>query len=375
MNSSSQRVLLAVLAIVLGGGTLLVLFNTMFWSPYREARSKLTALSDEVDVEQRKQQQANFDKIAVAKWVKLSLPNSFDRASAEYGKMLKPLLRDCGLTVEDFKGPPPQEQTSLTTQKKAKHIVLTYQVRAKGTIESLTKTLEALQRMPLAHRVNTLVVDRIDPKDKTGKLGVNMTIEALIVAGTNNQPKMTPSDLAGAAPTKRLYGEVALRNPFVGYVPPPPPPPPPTVVKKEDPVPVEPEPTGPDPKEFIRLDTITIGDGEGISPEAFLINMAQRTPPLRLRSAPMSGYDTFRIMDEDRTKTLLKAKVLKIDSRDVYFQVGEEVFAIHFNQTLADALRRPLSDAQLERLDLTSLVDPEFGKAEKKGKTSSKKGR
>ena len=41
-------------------------------------------------------------------------------------------------------------------------------------------------------------------------------------------------------------------------------------------------------------------DAKTASPEAFLFNTLHRTPPLRLRSNPMSGYDTFRIMDEDR---------------------------------------------------------------------------
>lgn len=370
MNNSSGRILIAVLAIAVGGGAVFYLGNKIFWSPYSEAQAKLAALNDEVDKRERTQHDPfKRDKKSVEKWKTLSLPKDPTKAASEFDKMLRPLLRDAGLVVDDFQGPPPQENAGSSTQKKPKHVVLPFQVRAKGSLESLAKALDALQRMPVAHRVKTLVVDRVDAKDRTGRVGVQMTIEALIVAGTENKLKL---DKPSPPVTNRTYTEVALRNPFLGAQPPPPPPP--VAVKKDPPPPpvevVEEPPAGPDPREFIRIDTIV-----PTSNEAFLRNMLYKAPPLRLRSTPMSGYDTFRITNEDRSRVFVKGKVLRIDARDIFFQVAEDVYRFHFGQTLAEAMIRPLNDAQLEEFQLTALVDADFAKQdadEKKAKASTK---
>lgn len=366
MTSSMGRILVAVLAVVGGGGAVFFVVNNVFVRPYREATLRRDDLEDEVGKRELQQRAFEIDRAGVAKWSKLSLPSDPNRAAADYGKMLKPLLRDCGLTVDDFQGPSPQETSAGGVQKKPRHVVLPFQIRAKGTMESLAKTLEALQRIPVMHRVKTLVVDRLDARDSAGKLGIQMTIEAMIVAGANNTPKLAGLEALGPAVTNRSYQDLALRNPFVGALPPPPPPPPPA---KKDPPPEvveEPPPSGPDVLEFIRIDTIVPS-----SNEAFLRNTLYKSAPLRLRSTPMSGYDTFRITSEDRSRVLLCGKVLRIDPRDVYFQVGEDVYAIHFGQTLADALNRPLPRSQLDALELTSLIDSEFAKETadaKKGK-------
>ena len=367
MNSSSSRVLTAVLIMVLGGGGALFLGHRIFWKPYRDAQDRLADIENEVDLKDRQRRTFDADQQSVAKWKKLSLPNDPNRAAAEYAKMLKPALRDSGLVVDDFQGPPPQDFSGSSTQKKAKHTVLPFQVRAKGTVESLAKALDALQRLPVMHRVKTMVVDRLDAKDKTGRIGVQMTIEAMIVSGANN--KLNPETVLPAS-TNRAYADVGQRNPFLGLIPPPPPPPPP----KKDPPPaevvVEEPPPGRDIREFVSIDTIT-----PTSNEAFLRITAYKAPPVRLRSTPMSGYDTFRITNEDRSRVFVKGKVLRIDARDIYFQVAEDVYRFHFGQTLAEAMVRPLNVSQMEELELTSLFDMDFAKQDaedKKGKAAAK---
>lgn len=368
MNDSSKRVMIATLVLVAGLGGGLFLLNQFFYAPYMKVQNQLADLEDEVGKKETQQRAFQLDKAAMAKWSSLSLPKDPNRAASEYGKMLKPLLRDAGLSLEDFQGQPPQDMLGGDKQKKSKHVVLPFQVRAKGTVDSLAKALEALERVPVMHRVKSMVVDRLDAKDKTGRVGVQMTIEAVIVANTNTQPKL---DKLLPSTTNRTYSEVALRNPFLGAVPPPPPPPkkkdpPPEVVVEPEP---EPEPTGPDPREFIRIDTIV-----PTSNEAFLRNSLFKSPPLRIRSTPMSGYDTFRIMNEDRSRVMLKGKVLRIDSRDIFFQVGEDVYRFHFGQTLAEAMARRLNDAQLEELELTELVDMDFAKQDAEEKKAKAKG-
>lgn len=374
MNDSSKRVLGLALAVAAGLGAILFLGERIFWRPYQEARNRLSNLERDVDQKDRELRTLNLEKLNMAKWNKLSLSANPGRAAAEYGSMLKPLLRECGLTVDDFQGPPPQDAFNVGSQKKAKHIVLPFQVRAKGTVASLAQTLEALQRMPVMHRVKTMVVDRVDAKDRAGKLNIQMTIEAMIVSGANNQPKFSLENLAPAA-TTRMYNEVAMRNPFVGALPAPPPPPPEKVIVKEE---EPPPPSGPDPRLFIRLDTIVTSDNE-----AFLRNLLtdmKETRPMKLRATPNAqGFDVFRIMDEGGSRVVVKGKVLRIDARDVYFQVGDKVYAFQIGQTMAEAMTRPLTTSELNSMELTSLIDADFAKeggdANRSTKSPSRKSR
>lgn len=394
--NSRERMLMMVLGGILGIGALLYFGNKFALQPHRELTSRMTYLEEELDKKERQRRQYLKDKADSQKWHKLSLPANPDRAAAEYAQVLKPLLRDAGLTVDDFRGPPPQEAKLTGNQKKAQHMTLPFQVRAKGTMTSLVAALDALQRMPVMHRVRSILVDRVDQKDKSGKLNVQMTIEAMIVAGTNNHPSYLPAPppriseaekvasaigyptmlvdaaystaqppvrVAEGSKVERNFDDITLRNPFLGLVPP---------VKKEPP-PVEVVDEGPDVREFIRIDTI-----EPTAKQAFLQNRLYKVNDVRIKSVAGSGFDVFRIMNEDRSKVVVKGKVLRIDPRDVYFQVGEDVYSFHFSQTMAEAMKRPLSEDDLERLELTSLVDADFAKEEaegneaKKGKTDNR---
>jgi hypothetical protein len=352
--------LVIILVSVLGIVVLGVATNKFILGPHREANNKITQLNTEIEKKENDLKMYRIEKQRLSKWNKLSLPNNIDVASAEYAQMLKPLLRKAGLTVDDFQGPPPQDVRGQVNQKKPQHTILPFTVRAKGTLESLTKAAETLRRIPVMHRVQKVTIDRIDAKDKTGKLSIQMVIEGMIVYGANNTPSYKPSSdtrelLAKLAPSNRNFDDMPLRNPFLGYVPPPPAP------KVEAPIEV---PSGPDVREYIRIDSII-----PTTQEAFLYNRYEGTS-LRLRSKARSGYDVFRIMDE-RDKPVLKGKVLRIDPRDVYFQVADDVYVFHFGQTLAEAMRRPIDDDELARLDLK--LDADFAKEETKEKTTAKK--
>jgi hypothetical protein len=388
--NNRERTLMMFLGGILGVGALLYLGNKFAVQPHRELTSRMTYLEDELDKKERQRRQYLKDKSDSQKWYKLSLPANPDRAAAEYAQVLKPLLRDAGLTVDDFRGPPPQETKLTGNQKKAQHMTLPFQVRAKGNVTSLVAALDALQRMPVMHRVRSILVDRADQKDKTGKLGIQMTIEAMIVSGANNQPSYLPAPPPRVAEAERVasalgyptglmeaiystarppvrvaegskvdrnFDDIPLRNPFLGLVPQPKKEPPPAVVEDD----------GPDVREFIRIDTI-----EPTVKQAFLQNRLYKSNDVRIKSVPGSGFDVFRIMNEDRSKVVVKGKVLRIDPRDVYFQVGEDVYSFHFSQTLAEAMKRPLSEDDLERLELTSLVDADFAKEESEGDEAKK---
>lgn len=363
MSNSSKRIVMAACGVFA-----VVMIFYWFGKPYLIDRyfittTKLRGLEEEVDKKDREIEAFKMKRLALADtFNKLSLPSPPDSAAAQYSQMLKPLLQECNLQVDNFKPPETFRPTLTIGGKKApRHVILPFDVRAKGTLPQLAQALELLQRLPVAHRVKTLEIDRIDSRSERdkGTLAIHMVIEAMVVADANSKKPLPKIDLENLKKieTTRLYSsEMSARNPFVGAVPPPKVE---VVVEKKDPPPVVNK--GPDPRDYILIDTITY-----TSQEANLRNKLFNTK-LRLQTSSKQGYNTFRITSEDGEHTWVKAKVLKIDPRDVYFQVGADVYGFHFGQSMADAMSHPLTETEINELSLTSLIDPTFAGAEKKG--------
>jgi hypothetical protein len=58
----------------------------------------------------------------------------------------------------------------------------------------------------------------------------------------------------------------------------------------------------------------------------------------RLRTTP--GFEDFVIPGE---KGDLRAKVVRIEARDVIFKVGDKYYSLHVDQTIEDAMKHPLT--------------------------------
>ena len=229
MNNNSPSVMTVVVGTLAFLGVAYVGYSFIY-APYRTNTLKIAALRADNDGKEAATRKFEFEQQRLAeKWNKLSLPKTVEMAAADYGGMFKPLITKAGLTVDDFKVTlPPEVRAAGAMKKTAQHQILTFTVRAKGTLKALTKATEQLRQVPLMDRVKQVVIDRADPKDKTGKLNIQMTIEAMIVAGTDNHPTWKPSaankDLLKDTLSDRNLSDLPLRDPFVGKVPPPPPP-------------------------------------------------------------------------------------------------------------------------------------------------------
>ena len=96
------------------------------------------------------------------------------------------------------------------------------------------------------------------------------------------------------------------------------------------------------------------GNNSGNAEQAWLrhdgVNIKWKDPDKKL-----SAGNTFEVMDEDRKKTLVKATVLRIEQQDFFFQVDEDIYAIHVGDSLAKALKRPLSSDDIDKYDLRKL--------------------
>jgi len=245
--------------------------------------------------------------------------------------------------------------------KKASHLVLTFLVRAQGNWAALAKLLERFQRTPLLHRLKSWNVEQAPgDKDKSGKkLVVNLTVEALVVNRSDKRPdnlwgidtRMVGVDallalqgrpagwamlLRGQAlllppmPDRR-YADLARVNPFVGGRLPE------EKEKKRDTRP-------PDNRSNVHL-ALTDHAGQ----KAILLAASKYKGESAIKLTTTAGHNEFEVWDG---KGLLKARVLRVDPRDVYVQVGKAIYAFHVGQNLAEAMQRPLAPGELARLGL-----------------------
>ncbi len=388
MSQRDQKTVLTLVLGLVGVGVLAVFLQSWLLGPLAEYDRQISSLEDDVETKDRQILDIKLGKKLVDAARLRSLPASRVKASSEYDRYLVTLLQSSGLTEVGVTGPPAEGKAkavaaataTANAPKKAAHTVLTYQIRAKGGMANIISALENIQRTPVVHRIKGLTIGRQDSSGKesnNGKLIVQLTLEAMIVAGTKleHEPSLKADasyqqagGLAAVSGNSRHYDDIALKNIFTGPVPalagPPAAPDLTMLTSEEEAIP-----------EHVRLVST-----EPTSQEAFLRTLIFQMPETRIRSKAGSGYDTFRIMNEERTKVLVKARVLRIDQRDVYFQVRDDVFNIHIGQTIADAMRRPLSDAELDRLQLRDLVqqydpkdDPAKTNASKKTGNNSKK--
>src|SRR5262249_2634298 len=89
--------------------------------------------------------------------------------------------------------------------------------------------------------------------------------------------------------------------------------------------------------------------------EAFLYDRL-RNKSIRLRDS--AGFDDFVIADS-KDVTLVKGKVVKISAREVIFKADDKYYAVTFDQTLKEAVKKTLPTDRVK--ELTAELDPPRG--------------
>ena len=401
MNPREKNLLAALIAVVSLG---VVALATWMWFvvPLRDYNRKIVVMQAENNKTQAQIDEFNAGRKKLALARIKSLPAS-DEAGSEYMNYLHTVLPENGLKVDEMtRSQNPVEVkpvSSIPGIKKVGHQMLTFQVKARGTMAQLVSALEAMQKTPYEHRIKSLIIDRAEtqPKDANTKLVVNMIIETLLVAKTESKPGIPPGvDVKGifldsltaqlggppglgqvvatlilnqatpASTGDRQYADIAKRNIFVGAMPKPP-----AEKKKKDVAVVEapqPQPPGPMLK-FIRLVGV-----EPTAQEAHFLNLFYRKDERKISAKENSGYNTFLIAADDLSYTFFLGKVLRVDHRDVFFQVKDKVYKWHVGDTLEYAFENYLTLDYLDAIDL----EPDFAWAKKeleneKVKESTKK--
>lgn len=350
-----------------GGAVLLGFFSLrLFWLPLQQSNRTLLVKQDEYDREERDYLLLRKERKRLEAYRLRGLPHNLEKGGTDYARYFQDMLRECGLTVEDFQGPngldARNQSSPRDTKKKPGHTVLSFLVRATGQWGGLVKLLEKFQRTPLLHRLKSWSVEQaVSSKESApGKLVMNMTIETLVV-GHNKQraddlwgvdPRCVALDgllalrrqpagwalllrgqalLAPEMPP-RGYAVLARVNPFAGGL-----------SMGERPGEVPRDKNAPD----ARPTTYLVLTDHAAQQAILLAEMKERYSSIHLGAA--GAHDTFEIWDG---RQQMKGKVLRVAPRDVYFRVGGEVYGMHVGQNLADAMYRPLSPRELRELGL-----------------------
>jgi len=408
--------------LLIGGlvGTLLLAFlgYRMFLAPLAELNKEYDKASDEAEAKEKEWKAFNREKKKLEYIRLLGLPLSAEEGVTKYELYLRTIFEDTGLPRKavDITVPKDAEMRAQQAPKKGQpsHIVRTFQVKARISWPRLLQFLAKFRETPLLHRIKTFTIERPSGTVEEATLNVSMAIETLTVAAPGQKtapgrydPQARPDNLWGVdvrvvaldalaslahapagwamvlraqallvpeTPAGRHYADLNQRNPFFGpgfaadgkKIP--------DTVKK----PVEKDPSKTAPGETINVlkylkFELFSGEqqNESVKREVSLRNYLRPLAAGKDAWVTLTGSSNFEIFDEEGQKPVLKGKVLRIDQRDVYFQVGESIYCIQLEQTLREAMwddanrkSKALSRARLEELGLLKVVEP----VEKDGK-------
>jgi hypothetical protein len=406
MTQRERRLAIFLGAVVLLGG--LFLAYQLILRPLSEYTTTIASLDEEVENARVQQAKIMKDKPQLETWRLMSLPidpahpGDVRLARGEYGQFLTNLLERHRFAEVNLTPMAIMRSTSTQAGKKPMFIPVDFNLRAKVSLQNLVQMLEEFQRTPLMHKIKNLTIDRPENAPAARRRGgdalaVEMTIEALVVSGAERRPTnllgvdhrllaldaltalghgpaaiaLVPSVLSPTGPVGakildrqaqsalargspapkyedlvvRNYRDIARKNIFQGA---------PAPERLEN---LFGSAEDIEVTRFTFLTDITVSDWKS---EAFYYI---RTNNRKTRLRVSAGFNTFRITD-DRDDVVVSGKVVKIDTRDIYFQVGESFYGIHVGQNFADAMRRRLPESEVRSLGLVSSP----GKTENAGK-------
>jgi hypothetical protein len=406
MNPRELRLLIILGVIVLFGGGGIGVYQ-WFYKPFMEYGATIARL-DKANREKRELKEETYKEIQNLERLRvMSLSPNAEIAESEYESYLLSTLRDkCKLEFDKRQGVISEVKgagSGAPGAVKPGHKILSYDIRIPKTdLRNVVHALKLIQHTPLVQRIKSLTIERVDTtaKNTTDKVKVQMTLESLIISRAETRlggPLAIDQRLIALetmavlergpvglgllpwyfGPTGpfvhqyaslenpyREYGHISLRNIFVGPVPAP------RTVEKD---------WTPPKANFNILEYVRLDHTDPVSKEAFFRNMVFPIRPIRVK--PYAGFEKVNVKDEFNTEDVLRFKVLRIDQRDVYFQVRDEIYRIHIGQSLADAMGswdypRLLSEAQIEAYGLGPLFDVKYAadeEAQRSKESSAKK--
>ncbi len=384
---------LGVVAAVFGGGLTLHLFVI---GPLSEVSAQRMLIEEQLvkkqgELEQEKRVIDQVLKVnpRLVQWQKISLPprdpngkkpgvspeerkkRHVAELQVDYAAYLGELMQQSGFqrnSISVTMRQPDRHSTLKTPKgKEPTYERLAFQATGKAALDAVARMLREFHKTPLLHQVRTISIGhasnalgsarRGQPAD--GTLDVNMTVEALMVAGAEDRVELQPSPSKLAfeprvlSEANRDYGKMSLKNMFAGAQSTEPP-------RREAEAPA-------DVLRFVKLTTIFYNP-ERRRWEASLYDQA--AGPTRVTEQDEEGGETkvkviwekqinTRILNElkfsDRyNNTVLEGKVVHIDEGQVVFKAENKFYRLRCGDALYPAIEKPLSAAEVKELGLAA---------------------
>jgi hypothetical protein len=311
-------------------------FHRLYLVPLHDRQEEARAARDALAHQEERIQKVDQQKSQLDEWRKESLPSDIELGKRRYDEFLRDLMTKNGF--KDYQVKENEISNLIYTvpqadKKAPPYTPLTFTVTGRADLSQVVKLLEQFYHTPLLHKIKDLKIKRASGLKTTRDVDIELKVEAIKVSDAEDRPDLFPGPSVAVhhlAVPPRDYAAIAARNILYG------PPPPPT--RPDD---------GPDPANSIKLMNITRTE-QGW--EAWLHNYDDNKS-WHLR--PQDGYVIFQIRYPKRGLLRLMGEVLRIDDQDIVFRAQDKHYRIVLGQTLADALRKPLSDDQVKALGLT----------------------
>jgi len=394
-------VLLGVVA-VLGAG---LAFHALALQPYRDARDRLEKAENDLDKKnadllKEKKQLANLiekdPRLEV--WQKIALPststelrnakglNAEDKRKAhrrnlqvEYDRYLRELLKKSrfqgaiSIKAQDVKEQFEDLGKNKSSNTKAPVLYerMPFTVNGHAKLAAVVQMFESFHRTRLLQQIRTFTISVVDKRgegsEKTASelLNVHMTVEALIVPGAEERPRLEPNVLpkamrvlASAKPkvvkgelprilvdpkSPRPYLDITRKDPFLGLRP------------LSDPtVGVggigENKAGGPREKaedvlRFVRLTTLSFN---GRRWEGYIYDLGRGGAEKRVNAVTLTE---FAIHDK-YANALLEGEVMLIDEEQMIFKAGGKFYRLRVGDFFHLSVRKPLTTKEVKQLGL-----------------------
>jgi hypothetical protein len=385
MNHRERILAMIVLGIVVVAG-LGLMVHTFLLGPLDDRAARKKALLDEIDEMQTRIEQIEAQLPKLNTWQQMSLPADVNLSERQYGEYLSGLTRKAriaqgAMTVIPKRNEARSTIPALGGAARAKpYNTVSFTLRGTATLDQIVVLLEGFYHTSLMHKINRLDIKKPmtvftatpGQPQRQNTVDVTIDIEALILGKAAKRSTLLPTvdpylvardaitavqggpyglalvpwavGMTGPlgprrlAPTNRDYVRIGGKNVFFGSVR--------IQVPTKDNI---------DVTQFVKLTDIT---GTVSRSEAKLYNMWTNSDNYRLRTT--AGFNAFKIVN-DEGDTLVQANVVRIDLRQVIFKVGDKYYALHIGDTIQDAMKRPLKEADLKQLGLVTALTPSTG--------------
>jgi len=286
----------------------------------------------------------------MAEWRKLSLPGDINLDRINYPHLLEGMVQRSGIQARDmqvnFKDSTDIVKGGIFDKKEPFITPISFTITGRTDLDGLLKLLKEFYTTSLLHRIKAFSVTRpktgVDGKPgnhKSRDLQVTLEVEALMVKGADVRddilPKSPPAIQTLARPVGEYLALASKKNIFYG--PPPPPP-----ARAAD---------GSDPSASVHFTGISrTEDGE------CEVNLCDVNELTRWRLYPERKRDPKDVFEIKNRSGELKVqgevtRILGVD--DIIFRSGGRYYKMHIGESVAEAMRKPLNEAQVQALQST----------------------